>query len=614
MKVSTTVQNGFAKIKSQLPTLGVGLGLRSEIRRETFQHSDKIDWLEFTPETYMRTGGSLRHMLDEAAARFPLVSHGVNLSLGSTDELNRTYLSELKELLDTYNAPWFSDHICFASVDEVYIQDLLPLPWTRKAASHIVERIKRVQDFIERPILIENISYYMAMPDAEMDETDFISTILEEADCGLLLDINNVYVNSVNHNFDPIEYLNRIPLDRTVQIHMAGHATFEGKLIDTHGEAVPEPVFKLLEHVTEKTHVNAVMIERDMNFPEFGEILKEVAEIRDVRDRHSKKSKSNHDEKTIEVVTTSIDERNGEKNFKSNKRSEPSTLEELEKAFFFAGMNSNFEKLMNNSSKAKRKKSERLNIPHRLRHALNKFDKRGLHLYSRMFHTAHRENMEQLYPLTSKALEKYWTALMYDHLEKNPPKSYSIRRSGKTFSAYLAGHDWIAVDYPYLIELALFEQLKLDVMTIDATTTIGAQTKIQDVSQLSSTRPILNTALHLKVFEYNVVSIAEEIANESFAHTEVCPQKVSVVIFRHPEYFTPEVSIVSEECAKLIELSTSGDKTYRALLEELMKSERANENLDMRQAVIDFLEMQERLQEIGIFTGSCAVETSQASR
>lgn len=274
--------SSFLKAKSQLPTLGVGLGLRRELATETFAHSSSIDWLEIVPENYMEIGGSARERLDAAAKQWPLISHGINLSIGSTDELNMEYLQALKSLLNDFDIAWFSDHLCFTSFDGIYLQDLLPLPFSKEAVNHIVERIKRVQDFVERPFLIENISFYMKMPGCEIPETEFMTQILEKADCGLLLDVNNVFVNSLNHAFDPIQFVNELPLERVVQIHVAGHKKIGDYVIDTHGAAVVDPVFDLLAHVLSKTRVNGIMLERDQNFPEFSEIIQELDRIREI--------------------------------------------------------------------------------------------------------------------------------------------------------------------------------------------------------------------------------------------------------------------------------------------------------------------------------------------
>jgi uncharacterized protein (UPF0276 family) len=275
----------FGRIKEKLPVLGIGLGLRRELALDTFENPDRIDWLEFVPENYMGLGGRCREVLEQAAERFPLISHGVNLSIGSTDDLNADYLKSIKALLETVNSAWWSDHLCFTSVEGVYTHDLLPLPFSREAVNHIVERVKRVQDYVARPFLLENISFYMYMPGCELSEAQFMAEILEKADCGLLLDVNNVYVNSVNLGFDPIEYLNQLPLERTVQIHVAGHKSGGEMLIDTHGAAVIEPVYELLEYVLGRTKLNAVMIERDQNFPEFAELIGELDVIRGIAQR-----------------------------------------------------------------------------------------------------------------------------------------------------------------------------------------------------------------------------------------------------------------------------------------------------------------------------------------
>lgn len=275
----------FFKAKQSMPTLGIGLGLRRELASETFANSASIDWLELVPENYMKLGGKIRSRLEEAADKFPLVTHGINLSVGSTDELSDDYLAALSQLLNRIDAPWWSDHLCFTSVDSAYMHDLLPLPLSVEALKHVVKRARAAQAKVGRPMLLENISYYMEMPGSQMEEVDFLSDVLEKADIGLLLDVNNVYVNSVNHNFDPYDYLGRLPLERVVQIHIAGHSHGEEVLIDTHGAAVIEPVFELLEYVLKRTEVKAVMLERDQNYPDFSEIVAELNEIRAIAAR-----------------------------------------------------------------------------------------------------------------------------------------------------------------------------------------------------------------------------------------------------------------------------------------------------------------------------------------
>jgi len=275
----------FRDLKKILPSLGVGLGLRPELAEQTLQSTDRIDWLEIISEQYVGLGGKTRQRLEQAASVFSLIPHGVSLSLGSTDDLNREYLLSLKKLLDVVDPPWWSDHLCFSSFGGVYMHDLLPLPFSKEAVKHVAERARIVQETIERPFLIENITFYMRVPGSEMTEAQFISEVIEQADCGLLLDINNVYVNSLNHKFDPFAFIDQIPLERTVQIHLAGHkhAKQFNAFVDTHGAPVIEPVFELLTHVLKRVEVKAILLERDQNFPDdFDDLLAELDEIREI--------------------------------------------------------------------------------------------------------------------------------------------------------------------------------------------------------------------------------------------------------------------------------------------------------------------------------------------
>jgi uncharacterized protein len=304
------MSNGFQRIKSSLPIIGVGLGFRRELTNETFENSDKIDWLEFVPENYMGLGGLAKQRLEAAQSQFPLVSHGVNLSIGSADQLNEEYLRSLKDILDRTNSPWWSDHLCFASLEGRYMHDLLPMPFTKEAIKIVVERVKRVQDYTQRPFLLENISYYMQMPGSEMDDAQFLSEVVENADCGLLLDINNVYVNSVNHRFDPIEYLSKIPLDRTVQMHVAGHKEIGDYIIDTHGAPLIEPVYDLLRYVLRKTSVKGILLERDQNFPPFADLLSEIDMLKaiaaETQPQLVVQGRQKRDSKTVQLDTDQV--------------------------------------------------------------------------------------------------------------------------------------------------------------------------------------------------------------------------------------------------------------------------------------------------------------------
>jgi uncharacterized protein (UPF0276 family) len=272
----------FLQNKNTLPQLGIGLGLRRELAEETFNSGNLLGFLEIIPDQYMGKGGNVKERLARACALFPLVSHSLNLSLGSADPLDWHYIEELKNFIAEIEAPWFSDHICFSSLGQTYFHELLPIPFSRATVKHMTTRIRQVQNFIERPFLLENTTYYMKVPGSHMSEQEFISELLETTDCGLLLDLNNVFVNSCNHNFDPYEFLEQIPLERTVQIHMAGHAVRPNMVLDTHGAPIAEPVYDLLKYVLQKTRVCGITIERDQNMPPFEELAQEITTIKNI--------------------------------------------------------------------------------------------------------------------------------------------------------------------------------------------------------------------------------------------------------------------------------------------------------------------------------------------
>lgn len=276
------MNSDFLSVKKTLPHLGVGIGLRRELAEEIFAATDTVDFLEIIPEQYMRKGGESKELLQRACSIYTAVSHGVNLSLGSTDSLDKEYLRGLKQFVTEIRAPWFSDHICFASLGEVYLHELLPVPFCKDTLAHMVARIKRVKEYIEIPFIVENTTYYMNVPGSTMSESQFISELIEQADCGVLLDVNNVYVNSINHGLDPYEFLDQIPIERTVQVHMAGHKERNDIVLDTHGAPIAQAVFDLLQYALTKTIVHGVTIERDQNMPSFDELANEIAAIRTI--------------------------------------------------------------------------------------------------------------------------------------------------------------------------------------------------------------------------------------------------------------------------------------------------------------------------------------------
>jgi len=262
------------------PCLGFGLGLRPDYYEEILATNPPIDWFEVTSENYLIPGGRPLHYLEKFRARYPIVMHGVSLSLGSTSPLDWTYLKQLKALAQRIEPAWISDHLCWTGVEGLNLHDLLPLPYTRQAITHIVDRIKQVQDFLQERIAIENVSSYLTFTHSEMPEWAFINEILTRADCYLLLDINNIYVSSVNHHFSPHTYLNAMPEARIIQIHLAGHSNYGDYIIDTHDAPVIEPVWALYTETIKRIGLVSTMIERDDNMPPLSELLDEISHAR----------------------------------------------------------------------------------------------------------------------------------------------------------------------------------------------------------------------------------------------------------------------------------------------------------------------------------------------
>jgi uncharacterized protein len=263
---------------------GVGLGLRWPLIESILEESPReLSWLEVAPENYMGRGGRFRNGLDKCLAKFPVVTHGLALSLGGPDALDTGYLAGLREFTQSVQTPWHSDHLCFSVVDGVATHELLPLAFNEAMVGHVADRIKRAQDALGMPLAVENVSSYGIVPGSVMREEEFVSAVIDRADCGLLLDVNNVYVNSKNHKYDPRAMLRALPLDRVWQLHVAGHEkTADGNLLDTHGERVCEEVFELLEWTLAQTGPKPVLLERDGNFPDWNEIVGEVRRIAEI--------------------------------------------------------------------------------------------------------------------------------------------------------------------------------------------------------------------------------------------------------------------------------------------------------------------------------------------
>ena len=268
--------------ENRLEFLGYGLGLRTEYYDTILQQRPKVDWFEILSENYMVDGGKPLYYVDAIREHYPMVMHGVSMSIGGTDPLNMEYLAQLKALAKHVQPAWISDHLCWTGQGGHNLHDLMPLPYNQDVIGHVAGRVKRVQDYLERQILLENVSSYVTYTHSAMSEWEFYRAVVEEADCLMLLDINNIYVSARNHHFDPMDYLNSVPKNRVQQIHLAGHTDCGDYVIDTHDHAVVDSVWQLYEAALKRFGPVSTMIERDDRFPPFEELMQELNQARNI--------------------------------------------------------------------------------------------------------------------------------------------------------------------------------------------------------------------------------------------------------------------------------------------------------------------------------------------
>jgi uncharacterized protein len=262
--------------------LGLGVGLRSVHFDHILKQNPAVDWFEVISENFMDSQGRPWYVLEQIAERYPIVMHGVSLSIGSTEPLDFHYLKKLKRLASAVNPRWISDHICWTGVAGLNTHDLLPLPYNEESLKHVIDRVSIVQDVLERQFVMENPSSYVTFAASTMSEAEFVARLADEADCGLLLDVNNVFVSARNHEFDPVEYLRLMPHERVVQMHLAGHTNCGTHLIDTHDGPVIDPVWELFRLAHELTGGVSTLLEWDANIPAFPIVHEEVLKAKRV--------------------------------------------------------------------------------------------------------------------------------------------------------------------------------------------------------------------------------------------------------------------------------------------------------------------------------------------
>jgi len=268
------------------PNLGYGLGLRKEHYETVLAEHPNVDWFEIISENYMVDGGKPLDYLSRIREYYPMVMHGVSMSIGSTEPLDFDYLKQLKALIKQVEPAWFSDHLCWTGVSGLNLHDLMPLPYTEEAIQHVADRVSQVQDYIGRQMLLENVSSYVSYSDSHMSEWEFLREVAERADCLILLDINNIYVSAYNHNFDPYTYLHAIPTERVYQFHLAGHTHENNLIIDTHDHPIADPVYELYAAAVQQFGRVSTMIERDDYIPPLSELLAELDQLRHIAEHY----------------------------------------------------------------------------------------------------------------------------------------------------------------------------------------------------------------------------------------------------------------------------------------------------------------------------------------
>lgn len=286
-----------------IPNLGIGIGLRPVHYEDIFRLQPEIDWFEIISENFMVEGGKPLEFLDKILDKYPVVQHGVSLGIGSADPLDYDYLKKLKALTKKTKTPWISDHLCWGHLPGAHYHDLLPLPYTKEVINYVAERARIVQDYLELPFALENLSSYVAFQEDEMPEWEFYAAVVEKADIYMMLDVNNIYVSSRNHGFDPQKYAQNIPYDRILQIHLAGHSDYGDYVLDTHDNYVRDDVWELYGEIYPKTGGVSTLLEWDDNFVSFQDTWNEALKAKKFQNALEDNMKTKKPHRKLQEVT-----------------------------------------------------------------------------------------------------------------------------------------------------------------------------------------------------------------------------------------------------------------------------------------------------------------------
>jgi len=421
-------------VASQWPALGCGLGLRAEHYDAIMSTWPKeVDWFEAITENYMDSGGRPLQILEKVRSHYPIGLHGVSLSIGSCDPLDRVYLGRLKTLAGRIEPAIISDHLCWTGVKRKNLHDLLPLPFTEEALKHVVLRVREIQDFLNRKILLENVSSYLTFKHSYMPEWEFLSEVSRQSGCGILLDINNVYVNAQNHKFDPYLFLDSVPVAAVGQFHLAGHTSMGKYLFDTHNRPVIEPVWALYRHALQRFGKVTTLIEWDADIPAFPELVKELDKARKLYD----KSKRIGIQETLKFPINTAK--------KVNKNSKAPGLAEVQRLF----------------QESVLPKPKDAHVKNRIAKILNPQGgdpgKKRLSVYAEGYKTRMHESLTEVYPAVKHLVgDPAFLKAAFDYSKKYPSRSYNLSRAGKHYPLFLT-KSTLTKQLPFLPGLADLE-------------------------------------------------------------------------------------------------------------------------------------------------------------
>lgn len=612
----------FLKLKAQMPILGVGLGLRGHFSKDIIEHASSIDFLEFTPENYADNIVST-NWLANYAEHFPLVAHSVSLSIGSVDPLSKDLLAMERRFAELFNLHWWSDHLCFTGVDGQTSHDLLPLPWTEEAVKHVCAKIRMAQEAVGKPLAIENIPFYSKMPRGDYREDEFISMILEEADCGLLLDLNNLLVNSINHNFDARAFLDNLPLERVVQIHLAGHRRFGQRIIDTHGAAIEPVLLDLLEQVLKNAPaVNAIMIERDQQFPGFKEILAELDAVRAIWNKAvpgaapggNPRSPLLESPLPLSIIPRQLvselapvddpsPEPPGKLSFRIDREPEKSfsDLESPLRPPDLGRYQREWYAIWNQIKGCSPLEVDTQNFKAEFVQApkeLNGYDLRALSIYGWMRDCGREHLLRSIFPSTCMLLSRRWKRVVEQYFYDWRPAFFDLEDIGAEFPKFMEeSYSELFASQPFLNELINYELLRWNVGRKHELTAVASEVYLGTSEQIQHCRPFVNPELTIEFFKFPVEemrraqSLEDLLALAAQEPGEAAPYAIL------PHAFQSKSLRLSSVAADIIEAARAGKLSYSQLIASVMTEAQR----ESPEEIAEFIRLLRHLHEEKIF-------------